>query len=202
MKPLLWRVVILGSQCALRHSASLRSAHWSSITTSPRSAQLVSQNLWAKTWTQNLSAKNWAKTWGSKLDHKKLSQSLRFKTWAQKLELKTWSHKLEPQKLERKKLEAFLSKDRASYEQQISFLEVKTKIYGSSNNSHVISMKKWWKKNNFGAIWSFLGKMTSAPPRAKLVQTFCWWGHVQNISKVLKITFVLLGTHFEVIHPL
>ena len=38
-------VVILGSQCALRHSASLRSAHWSSITTSPRSAQLVSQNL-------------------------------------------------------------------------------------------------------------------------------------------------------------
>ena len=115
----LWQVVILGSQCALRHSASLRSAHWSSITTPPRSAQLVSQNLWAKTWTQKLSAKNWAKTWGSKLEHKNLSSKLERinlsqnlasklackKKLSQNLRFKTWAHKLEPQKLECKKLE-------------------------------------------------------------------------------------------------
>ena len=110
-------VVILGSQCAVPHSASLRSAHWSSITTPPlRSAQLVSQNLWAKTWTQKLSAKNWAKTWGSKLEHKNLSSKLERinlsqnldsklackKKLSQNLRFKTWAHKLEPQKLERK----------------------------------------------------------------------------------------------------
>ena len=78
-------VVILGSQCAVPHSASLRSAHWSSITTPPPLRSTCEPKLGLKTWAQknepklevqNLITKNWAKAWGSKLERKNLSSKL------------------------------------------------------------------------------------------------------------------------------
>ena len=39
--------------------------------------------------------------------------------------------------------------------------------------------------------------MMAAPPRAKLVQRICGCGHVQYVSKVLKIGFDFFGNNFR-----
>ena len=53
-------------------------------------------------------------------------------------------------------------------------------------------------KRNFSSKFQFSEKMMAMPPRAKLVQRISGCGHVQYVSKVLKIGFVFFGNNFRV----
>ena len=68
------------------------------------------------------------------------------------------------------------------------------------NNIEPIFFIWGFTKTNFSSKFQFLEKMMAAPPRTKLVQRICWCGHVQYVSKVLKIGFVFFGNNFRVIY--
>ena len=71
---------------------------------------------------------------------------------------------------------------------------------GFKNNVEPIFFIQGFTKTNFSSKFQFLEKMMAAPPRTKLVQRICWCGHVQYVSKVLKIGFVFFGNNFRVIY--
>ena len=71
---------------------------------------------------------------------------------------------------------------------------------GFKNNIEPIFFIRGFTKTNFSSKFQFLEKMMAAPPRTKLVQRICWCGHVQYVSKVLKIGFVFFGNNFRVIY--
>ena len=72
---------------------------------------------------------------------------------------------------------------------------------GFKNPIEPIFFKREFTKTNFSSKFQFLENMIAAPPRTELVQRICWCGHVQYVSKVLKIGFVFFGNNFRVIYP-